>query len=305
MCARKAVIIGGSGFIGSVICQQLVADGWHVRIPTRRRDHARHLWLLPTVEVVEANIFDPAALRDLLADQDVLINLVGVLHSPSGHPYGPAFAKAHVELPKRLAAACAASGVRRVIHISALHAHANGPSEYLRSKAAGEAVWQDAAQQHGLAVTLFRPSVVFGPQDNFLNMFAQLTRLFPLIPLAGASARFQPVYVGDIARAIRHALATPDSHGQCYELAGPDVFTLGELVQRVGYWTRHPVGILPLPYWAGWLQAAAMECLPVPLMSRDNLRSMQVDSVASGVAQPFGLTPTSLSSIAPYYLRHA
>lgn len=299
MNIRNVLVIGGSGFIGSRIVAQLVTAGYRVTVPTRRRENARHLLLLPTIDVIEANVFDAATLRHLMQGQDAVINLVGVLHSPGGQPYGPAFARAHVELPRRIVAACQSCGVSRLLHISALHASLNAPSQYLRSKGAGEQI----VRESGLQWTLFRPSVVFGPGDSFLNLFAGLCRAFPILPLAGAQARFQPVYVGDVAHAVVTALQRPDSIGQTYALAGPTVYTLAQLVAMVGRYSGHPRPILPLPGWAAELQAGLLELLPVKLMSRDNLRSMEVDSVANGAAQPFGQRPTALESIAPGYLR--
>ena len=300
MYPRKVLIVGGSGFVGSAVASRLAAAGVALVVPTRRRERARHLLPLPTIEVVEADVFDPPTLARLMAGVDAVVSLVGVLHSPSGQPYGPAFARAHVELPTRLVAAARAAGVRRIVHVSALGADANGPSEYQRSKAAGEAAIRAGAPD--VAWTLLRPSVIFGPGDSFLNLFAGLVRRFPLMPLGGAGARFQPVYVGDVAEVVAECLARPDAAGQTFELAGPQIYTLRQLVDYVGRLTGCRRPVIPLPEGLAMLQAAALECLPGPLMSRDNVRSMRADNIASGPPLPWGRTPTSLEAVAPCYL---
>src|SRR5271165_7059895 len=203
MQAKNVLLLGGSGFVGGHVAEHLVERGISVRIPTRRREKAKHLILLPTVDVVEANIHDPAALQRLMNGVDTVINLVGTLHSSSGEPYGEDFRLVHVELPQKIVAACHAKGVTRLIHMSALAAASGAPSEYLRSKAAGEAVVLGAANE--LAVTTFRPSVIFGEDDRFLNMFAKLQRVMPVVFLAAPGACLQPVYVVDVARAIVEA----------------------------------------------------------------------------------------------------
>ena len=303
MYPRKVLIVGGSGFVGSAVASQLAAAGVALVLPTRRRDRARHLLPLPTAEVVEADVFDPPTLRRLMAGVDAVVSLVGVLHSPSGQPYGPAFARAHVELPTRLVAAAREAGVRRIVHVSALGADANGPSEYQRSKAAGEAAIRAGAPD--VAWTILRPSVIFGPGDSFLNLFASLLEAFPLMPLGGAGARFQPVYVGDVAEVVAESLTRADAAGQVFEMAGPGVYTLKQLIEYVGQVSGHRRPVIPLPEGLAMLQAAALECLPGPLMSRDNVRSMRADNVASGPAQPWGRQPTSLETIAPAYLGSA
>ncbi len=299
---ESILLIGGSGFIGSHIAARLVADGRTVTVPTRRRDRARHLLVLPTAQVVEADVFDEATLDRLLAGVDAVINLVGVLHSRPGKPWGPAFEHAHVALPRLLARACARQHVRRVLHMSALGADADGPSMYQRSKAAGEQVMLSA---EGLQVTSFRPSVVFGPEDNFLNMFAHMQAWLPAMAMGGADARFQPVLVGGVAQAFVEALDDPPSFGHVYELVGPHVYTLRELVRLAGTYSGHRRPVIGLPDALARLQAFMLEHLPGgPLMSRDNLDSMKADNVASGrFPLPTGWKPTPLEAVAPDYLR--
>lgn len=299
---ESILLIGGSGFIGSRIAARLVADGRRVIVPTRRLARAGHLSVLPTLQIVEADVFDERALDRLLPQVDAVINLVGVLHSRPGYPWGPAFDHAHVALPRLLAQACARHHLPRVLHMSALGASADGPSMYLRSKAAGEKLLLEAP---GLQVTAFRPSVVFGPGDSFLNLFAKLQALSPVMPLGGADAKFQPVYVGDVARAFADALDDPASIGKVYELVGPHTYTLRELVRLAGVYSGHARPVIPLPASVARLQALLLEWMPGgPLMSRDNLDSMKADNVASGQHPvPPHWTPTPLEAVAPDYLR--
>lgn len=302
MIPQRVVLIGGSGFVGSAIANRLAEAGVGVVIPTRRRSRAGAVLLLPNAEVVEADCHDEAALTRLLAGADAVISLVGVLHSRSGSPFGPDFARAHVELPAKIVAACKAAGVPRLIHISALGADANGPSEYQRSKAAGEAAIRSAAPE--VAWTILRPSVIFGRGDSFLNLFAKLSGLFPVLPLGGAGARFQPVYVEDVAEVVWRCLTDPVAGGQTLEVAGPTVYTLRQLVEYVSALVGHPRPIIALPEGLAMLQARLMELAPQPLMSRDNVRSMRADNVASGAPLPFGMSPTAIESVVPQWLGH-
>lgn len=303
MNPKRVVIVGGSGFIGSAIANRLCEAGVHVLIPTRRRSRAGHVLLLPSAEVVEADVHDPATLARLCADADAVVNTVGILHSRPGAPFGPDFARAHVELPQKIVTACRGAGVRRLVHVSALGAYDAGPSEYQRSKAAGETAVR--AGGSGLASTILRPSVVFGRGDRFLNLFADLARRFPVLPLAGAGTRFQPVYVEDVAEVAWQSLIRREAAGQTFELAGPTVYTLRQLAEYVAALVGRPRPVIPLPESLAMLQARLMELAPQPLMSRDNVRSLQIDNVASGTPLPFGLTPTPLEAVAPTWLGKA
>ncbi len=297
---RSILLIRGSGFIGTHIAARLADAGYRVVVPTRRYARARHLLVLPTVQVVEADIFDAAQRDRLLQGCDAVINLVGVLHSRPGKPWGPAFDRAHVELPRQLVQACRQRGIRRVLHMCALGAAADAASMYQRSKAEGERLMLES----GLDVTSFRPSVVFGPEDQFLNLFAQLQRWLPVMALGGADARFQPVYVGDVADAFVHALDDRAAIGKTYELVGPHVYTLRELVKLAGVYSGHPRPVIALPDALARLQAGLFEFLPgEPLMSRDNIDSMQADNVASGrYPLPPHWHPQPLEAVAPDYL---
>ena len=304
MSLSRVLLVGGSGFIGTHVAARLSARGIRVIVPTRRRERARHLLPLPTVDVVQMKLDGPA-LAAAMAGCDAVVNLVGILQGSYGEPYGREFAQAHVELPRRLVQACRQAGVRRLVQVSALGVGddtASLPSMYLRSKADGERVIRES----GLDYTLLRPSVVFGPEDKFLNLFARLQRLLPVVPLARADARFQPVYVGDLADAILNCLTRPATVGKTHEIAGPQVFTLGEMVAQVGRWSGHPRPIWALPFTLGQIQAGVMGALPSPLMSTDNFGSMRIDNVASGPISPdLGVTPTALAAVAPAWLsRH-
>jgi NADH dehydrogenase len=244
--------------------------------------------------VLEADINDAGALARLVRGHDAVVNLVGVLH-------GPDFDAAHVELPRKIVAACRAAGVTRLLHMSALGAAADAPSEYLRSKARGE---QAVLGAEGIHVTVFRPSVVFGPEDRFLNTFACLARYLPVLALACPQARFQPVYVGDVALAIAEAIGDPQAHGQRYDLCGPRQYTLKELVEYACLATGRHRLVLGLPPSLSYLQARLLEWSPGPLMTRDNYRSMQVPNVcAQDCTLPFGLQPRALEAVAPAYLQ--
>ena len=295
------LVIGGSGFIGSHIVAQLAATGRRVIVPTRRHHRARHLTVLPTVQLVEADVYDPLVLDRLMRHADAVINLVGVLHSSGGTPWGPAFERAHVELPRRLVAACQRQGLKRFLHMSALGADEHGPSMYQRSKAAGEKIMVEA---RGLELTSFRPSVVFGPEDNFLNMFAQLQSVLPVLALGGVQTKFQPVFVGDVAQAFVQALDNVDTIGQTYELVGPTVYSMKELLHLAGVYSGHPRPVIELPDVLARIQAFLLEHMPGgPIMSRDNLDSMKVDNVATGLhSTPPAWQATPLEAVAPRYL---
>jgi uncharacterized protein YbjT (DUF2867 family) len=299
---QNVLLIGGSGFVGGWIASCLSERGVRVTIATRHRENTKKLIMLPTVSMVEANVHDPQTLVGLMQRQDAVINLVGILHdSDSRLPYGKGFAAAHVELPRKIIAAMRESGVRRLVHMSALRAAIDAPSEYLRSKGEGEALVRAAMSD--LDVTVFRPSVIFGPDDAFLNMFAKLIKLFPLLPLGGGAARFQPVYVGDVASAFAGCLSDRATFGKTYELCGPKVYTLRELVEYTARLVGRKPRIIDLGT-GGWayLQAGLMWLLPKPPLSPDNLRSMQVDSVTDGLHNYPGWQPTGLEAIAPTYL---
>lgn len=295
MANGSVLVLGGSGFVGRHVVNRFVQLGMKVVVPTRRRENARHLILLPTVDVQDADIHDPPTLARLAARSSAVVNLVGILNE-SGRD---SFARVHADLTAKVIAACRGAGVRRLLQMSSLNADPEGPSRYQRSKGEAEA----AIAASGLDWTIFEPSVIFGREDRFLNLFASLARLLPVMALARAHTRFQPVYVGDVAHCFAHALADDATIGQRYPLCGPDVYTLRELVAYVGKLTGHERPILELPDWAGRLQARFLELVPGTPMSRDNLASMEVDSVCNcDFPAVFGIAPTALAAVAPTYL---
>jgi NADH dehydrogenase len=292
----RIAVIGGGGFIGSYIAERLVEQDVELTIPTRHPERAKELILLPKARVVRADVHDGAALKRLLAGHDAVVSMVGILHGSR-----QAFERAHVELPRKIVAACQALGIRRLVHISALGADVNGPSLYQQSKGQGEAV----VMQSGLDWTILRPSAVFGRGDRFLTLFADLARTLPVLPLAGADTCFAPVWADDVARAVVACFDNPATIGQRYDLAGPGRYTLRELVRYAAGLVGASPCVIGLPHALALLQATLMECLPgQPLMSRDNVRSLTVDNVSD---LPFptaelGFAPSALEAVAPLYL---
>lgn len=296
-------IVGGTGFIGTHLVNRLYVAGHRLRVLTRRREAHKHLLVIPSLELIETDVYDPRRLVKDLDGCTAVINLVGILNERGRHGFG--FMRAHVELPRLLIHACRELGIRRLMHMSALKADARrGTSHYLRTKGEGEDLVHSAAGPN-LRVTSFQPSVVFGPEDDFFNRFASLLKISPYwFPLACAQTRFAPVYVADVAEAMARALDDPHSSGQRYELCGPRSFSLGELVAytaRVLGLRRRVVG---LPQRASYLQAAILEWLPGKPFSRDNYGSLQVDSVCDGGPGliSLGIDPTPLEAIVPGYL---
>jgi NADH dehydrogenase len=289
------VVLGGGGFVGSHVVARLVSDGWRVTVPTRRREECKHLILLPTVDVVEQDIHDPKVLERLFAGREAVINLVGILHESGRDTFG----RVHVELTRNGIAACHGAGVARLLHMSALGASADSPSRYQKSKAAAEAM----VAASGLKWTIFRPSVVFGRDDGFLNMFARLARMLPVVALASPKARFQPVYVGDVAHCFVRAIHDDLTFGSRYDLCGPKVYTLQELVTYIGETTGAVRPIVALGPGLSSLMATVLEHLPGKLLTRDNLASMRKDNVCDcPFPAVFGISPSSVESVAPSYL---
>jgi NADH dehydrogenase len=295
MSNGSILVLGGAGFVGRHVVEQLVANCYKVVVPTRRFDRARHLQVLPTVNVVATDIGRADVLPRLVGASAAVINLVGILNESRA----ATFQKSHVDFARAVAAACHAAGVRRLLHMSALNADPGGPSRYLRSKGEAEAI----VTASGLDWTIFRPSVIFGREDRFLNLFAALLRYVPVVALASPDARFQPVYVGDVARCFVESLRLPSTIGRVYPLCGPSVYTLRELVRYAGAMTGKSRPIIGLGPALGTLQASVLEHLPGKLLTRDNLASMRKDSTCDAdFAQAFGIAPLALENVAPSYL---
>ncbi len=298
---RNICMVGGTGFVGRALGEHLTEHGGDIRVITRRRTAATRLLVLPTIDVRVGDPHDEEVLTRHFEGMDAVVNLAGILHQRGS----ATFQSVHVDLPRKIVNACRAAGVARLVHLSALGASESAPSEYLRSKAQGEkAVRQGVAD--ALGVTIFRPSVIFGADDRFLNLFAKLVRVFPVIPLGGAGARFQPVWVEDVARAMAHAIRDHGTSGRTYSLCGPRAYTLEQIVTFIAAITGKRRLVVALPPWAAKLQAAVFEHLPGKLITRDNLRSMSADNVCEGpFPAAFGFLPAAMEAIVPEYLADA
>ncbi len=297
---QTITILGGSGFVGRTLCEHLVRAGYAIRVLTRARLHARELWVLPNTQCIACDVHDVNAVSAAIQGCTAVVNLVGILNERGDD--GTGFRRAHVDVTQVALAACRRAGVTRYLHMSALNAAADAPSHYLKTKGEAERLVQ---QCFGLGVTIFRPSVIFGPGDGLFSRFAGLLRLAPVLPLACAAARMQPVYVGDVAAALVSALQDKSTLGKRYALGGPQVMTLHEIVRYVLVVTGWRRVVLPLGSGLSRVLAEIMEHLPGKPFSRDNLRSASLDSVIlpqhPGLAD-LGITPTPISAIVPGYL---
>ena len=311
---KHILVLGGTGFVGSHVCEKLGQAGYRVSVATRKARNAIHIQHVPTLTVLELDIHNEEALTQAMQGVDAVVNLVAILHGSAA-----AFERVHVELPQKIGRACVKNGVKRLVHISALGAHAEhpeaAPSHYLRSKSRGEQALQTitAQSQSATQLTVLRPSVIFGAQDQFLNVFAKLQRVFPVMPLACATAKFQPVWVEDVAWAVVRCLELSGAAVKALpvlEAVGPDVYTLKALVQLaarssgIGHGRGRPV--IGLPRWMGKVQAVILGFMPgEPVMSVDNLDSMRIDNVSTGVLpglEALGIHAASLVAVAPSYL---
>lgn len=327
---NRICVLGGTGFVGSAIIQMLATQGRQVRVLTRNRDRAKALTVLPTVEVVDADIHDQVELNRQFAGMDAVINLVGVLHEVrKGREDKPSarrgdFHENHVELPRKMLHACASNGIQRILHMSSLGADPVSRSAYQRSKGVGEALMRESGMPdssnerwyldgpkfvhgYGMHTTIFRPSVIFGRGDSFLSLFAGLIKKLPVMPLANAGTKFQPVWVEDVARAFVDALDNTATYGATYNVCGPEVYSLQELVEFTAEALGKQPRILPLCSKLSYLQAWALELMPgKKLMTRDDFYAMQLDNVCDNQhPAPPNLQPSSLTAIAPGYLSGA
>lgn len=294
---NSVCILGGTGFLGTQLACQLATQGHSVRILTRNRERNKHLLMLTGISMVEIDIFNQNQFNHQLKDIDVVINLVGILNEKQHN--GDGFRKAHAELPKLIIEACRSSGVRRILHMSALNADAtSGSSHYLRSKGEGEDALHHASSDE-LQVTSFRPSVIFGANDSFFNRFADLLKITPgVFPLACPNARFAPVYVGDVVNRFIQALDDKDTYGKRYNLCGPKEYSLIELVKYTAMQLGIKRTIIGLPDPISYLQAAMLEWFPGKPFSLDNFNSLKIDSVC----RQKNSEPTSIESIVPFYI---
>ena len=298
---NRVCILGGSGFVGRHLIANLSRRGIRCRVLTHHPQRHASLRVLPGTELVKSPSLDPAFLISQFEGCDAVINLIGILNEARGKA---SFRQIHVELVDTIVAAAIKARVGRLLHMSALHASADAPSHYLRTKAQGEDAVHRAASAD-FHVTSFRPSVIFGPGDGFLNRFAALLRLTPgVFPLACPDARFQPVSVEDVVGAFVESLDNHKTFGERYDLCGPKTYTLRETVAYVARVLDKPVCIIGLNDTLSYLQALSLEFVPGKPFSLDNYRSLQIDSVCDkGFPEVFGITPGSLEEIAPDYLR--
>jgi NADH dehydrogenase len=305
---RLATVIGGSGFVGRYAVRALARDGWRVRAACRRPDLAGHLQPMGRVgqiHPVQANLRYPESLAHAVRGAETVITAVGVL-APVGRQ---SFEAIHVEGPRAAAKAARDAGVRRFIHVSAIGADAQSNARYARTKAAGEA----AVLEEFPGAIILRPSIVFGPEDQFFNRFASMARMSPLLPLIGGGRnRFQPIYVADLADAIAAAASGAGAPGTIYEIGGPEVLTFRQLLDKTQHWAGRDRGYFPMPFWLAKLQAVLTWPLPNGLrpVTVDQVRMLQRDTIVSEQATVEGRTiaslgvahPESVDAIVPTYL---
>lgn len=298
MIPLKLVVLGGTGFVGRHLVARLAADGHAITLLSRNLGVHHERLLPPGVVLREVDVYDPDALRHAFAGADAVVNLVGILNEKGDN--GRGFRRAHVELTKLVLAAMQLAGVRRLLQMSSLNA-GRGHSHYLKSRGEAEA----AVKASGLDWTIFEPSVIFGPGDGLFCRFAALIRHAPLLPLARAGARFAPVYVGDVVEAMVRCLHDRRSRGEVYELYGPDVFTMAEIVRMTARQCGLRRFVLPLPDALGRLQGLVFDFVPGKPFSSDNFRSLLTDSVGGidGLHR-LGITPTRVAAKLPEILGH-
>jgi NADH dehydrogenase len=304
MSGMRIAVLGGTGFVGHNLCERLVRAGHEVRILTRHAERHRDLLVLPSAQVIEADVHNPAVLKREFQGLNAVVNLVGILNEAGRD--GKGFERVHAELPAKVVQACRQNGVERLLHMSALHASPDGPSHYLRSKGRGEQIVHEAGSD-ALQVTSFRPSVIFGPRDSFTNRFAGLLRRVPLVfPLACASARMQPVHVDDVAQAFVFALDRHATFGKRYNLCGPQVYSLQEIVTYLARQLGLKRRILPLNDTLSYLQATMLQFAPGKPFTPDNYRSLQVANVCEAAFPAiFGITPSRFEDVVPTYISRA
>lgn len=302
MQGLKTCILGGTGFVGRNMVSELLAQGYQVSVLTRHRERNRDLLVLPSVRVIESDVHNVDELTIQFQGMDVVINLVGILNQTRhGHEN---FQDAHVELPKKVAEAVAQSGTPRLLHMSASNANPDGPSQYLQSKGRAEELIHEHALKKGYDVTSFRPSVIFGPGDSFTNRFAGLLRDIPFFfPLACPDSQLQPIYVGDVTKCFVNAVKNKATFGQRYDLCGPIVYTLYEIVDYIARTIGVKRKIIKLSDRQSKLQASVLQWFPGKPFTPDNFQSLQVASVcAKPLPDIFDTQPRAMEEIVPKYL---
>ncbi len=294
-------ILGGTGFVGNRLCAELVTRGHHVKVLTRQRERHRDLLVLPSLELVQADIHNENDLKQQFGNCDAVVNLVGILNE-KGHN-GSGFHIAHVELARKIITICSSNKVPRLLHMSALNASPDEKSFYLRTKGEAENYVHTFAANK-IAVTSFRPSVIFGAGDSFINRFASILKIAPILPLACANTKFAPVYVDDVVQKIANALTDKQTFDQRINLCGPKQYSLKQLVKYVADTSNLNRIIFGLPNWASKLQANILEYVPGKPFSVDNYLSLQKDSICSDSPQDAYRCTTNLESVVPNYLQN-
>lgn len=296
-------IFGGSGFIGRYAARKLAKRGWRVRVAVRRPNDALFLktaGAVGQIDVMQANIRDEASTARALHGADAVLNLVGILFETGRQKFGAV----QLEGAERVARLAAEAGVKHFVHMSAIGADAESSISYKRTK--GEA--EQAVRAHMPQATILRPSVVFGPEDGFFNMFAGMARLSPVLPLIGGDTKFQPVYVDDVAEAAVRAVETPEAAGQTYELGGPRVATMREMLTLMNQIIRRRRLLAPTPFWAAKIKGWFLQQLPKPMLTVDQVRMLESDNIVTGADgstdgfAALGIAPQSMEAILPTYL---
>ncbi|MBC8013921.1 MAG: complex I NDUFA9 subunit family protein [Methyloceanibacter sp.] len=303
--AALITIYGGSGFIGRHVVRAIAKTGARMRVAVRRPELAGHLQPLGGVgqiNAVQANVRFPDSLLAAADGADAVVNLVGILF-PTGRQ---TFKAVQDEGARHVAEAARAAGAKALVHISAIGASPDAPSVYARTKAAGEAAVKDVCPD----AVILRPSIVFGPEDDFFNRFAKLARIAPALPLiGGGKTRLEPVFAGDVAKAVIAGLTGRAEGGAPYELGGPEVLTLKEVMERVLAYTMRRRLLVPVPFWLAKLKGAFLQLLPSPLLTLDQVRLLQTDNVVSEAAikagrtlEGLGIEPVAVAAVVPGYL---
>jgi len=300
---QLVTVFGGSGFVGRHVVRLLAAEGYRLRVVVRRPNLAhflRPMGRVGQIQIVRGNLNDEASITRAVQGADAVVNLVGLLSEWGKQK----FKSLHAVAPGKIGEAAAAAGVKRVIQISAIGADRKSPSRYGKTKAAGEEALKSAFP----AATVLRPSIVFGPEDTFFNRFGNMARYLPFLPLiGGGKTRFQPIYVGDVARAVAHVLAHGETAGRIYELGGPKVYTFRELLALILRETGRHNPLVPVPFFIASLKAMVLGLLPSPVLTVDQVASLKRDNVVNaregvGTHLDLGIQPTAVEAIVPSYL---
>ncbi len=303
MQGKQITIFGGSGFIGRSLVQKLAREGAIIRVPVRDPNHALFLKTLGhvgQVTLIKINIYDQEAIKSCCMGSDIIINLLGILFEKRS----TTFEKIHIDVARVIAQSAAEERAKRLLHVSALNAASQAKSKYAKTKIQGE----DAVFKAYPSATIFRPSLVFGPHDHFVNNFAEMSRFLPILPLIGAGkTRLQPIYVGDVAEAMLVAIKHSETKEKIYELGGPQVYSFKELLKLILQTIQRKRVLLPIPYFIAKILGFFCEFLPTPILTRDQVKMLENDVIInkeSLTCENLGISPHSIESILPQYLSH-